>query len=85
MHDAIFIIKGRLRRVVLAGLRDKPKTGKRLCKELRRHLTSVSRVLIELKKKKFVKCLNPRADRFRFYQITGKGKRVLKQISEMEK
>ncbi len=85
MHDAIFIIKGRLRKDLLLRLQDKAKTGKRLSKELEKHLTSVSRTLIELQKKKFVKCLNPRDDRYRFYQLTDKGKRILKKISEMEK
>lgn len=85
MHNAIFIIKGKLRKNILLGLQEKPKTGKKLSSELEKHLTSISRILIELEKKKFVKCLNPKDDRFRFYQITNKGKQVLKKISEMEK
>lgn len=85
MREAIFVIKGGMRKLILDALRNKPKTVKRLSKELDKHLTSVSRTIIELEDNEFVKCLNPDDDRFRFYQITKKGKQTLKKISEMEK
>jgi DNA-binding MarR family transcriptional regulator len=85
MNNAFFVIKGKLRKEVLAALQEKPKTGKRLSAELNKHLTSVSRALIELEERKLVKCINPKDDRFRFYQVTAKGRQVLKKIAEMEK
>lgn len=85
MKNAIFIIKGKLRKAILFSLQDKPKTGKRISKELERHLASVSRILLELEKRRFVKCINPDDDRYRYYKLTAKGKRTLRKISEIEK
>jgi len=62
----IFLKKGKLRKKVLEKL-DKPKTATELSKELDKHRSSVSRVLIELTKKGFIKCVNPEDDRFRHY------------------
>ena len=62
----IFLKKGKLRRNVLKSL-DKPKTATEVSKELGRHRSSISRVLIELQKKGLVKVINPEDDRFRHY------------------
>ena len=62
----IFLKKGRLRKQVLEKLNE-PKTATELAKELGRHRSSVSRVLLELEKKSFIKCINPEDDRFRHY------------------
>ena len=83
MYDVAFVMKGSLRRKILTNL-EKPKTAKVISKEFSKHIQSVSRALIQLEKKNFVKCLNPSDDRFRFYKITEKGKKVLKEIKELE-
>jgi DNA-binding MarR family transcriptional regulator len=62
----IFLKKGKLRKEVLLKL-DKPKTATELAKELGKHRSSISRMLLELEKKGFVKCVNPEDDRFRHY------------------
>jgi DNA-binding MarR family transcriptional regulator len=62
----IFLKKGKLRKEVLSNL-DKPKTATELAKELGKHRSSISRMLLELEKKGFVKCVNPEDDRFRHY------------------
>ncbi len=62
----IFLKKGKLRKLVLEKL-SKPKTATELADELKKHRSSVSRVLIELEKKEFVKIVNPEDDRFRHY------------------
>ncbi|MBI2575857.1 helix-turn-helix transcriptional regulator [Candidatus Woesearchaeota archaeon] len=85
MRDVIFVIKGKLRKSILTFLRDKPKTGKRLSKELGKHLTSVSRTLLELEKKRYISCINPDDDRHRYYKITNKGESSLNKILELEK
>lgn len=85
MRNAIFIFKGKLRKLILRLLSNKPKNAKLLSKEAEKHITSVSRTLIELESNKFVECVNPEDDRFRFYKITRKGKNALKKIAEIEK
>lgn len=62
----IFLKKGKLRREILSHL-DKPKTATELAKEIGRHRSSVSRVLLELEKKGFVECINKEDDKFRHY------------------
>ena len=81
MYDVAFILRGKLRKSVLEKL-DKPKTAKILSKETNKHIQSVSRVLIQLEKKKLVKCLNPKDDRFRFYQRTQRGTALLKSADK---
>ena len=83
MYNIAFIMKSNLRRHVLE-LVQKPKTAKMISKELRKHIQSISRTLIEMEKKNMVKCVNPKDDRFRFYQITTKGESVLKKVKEIE-
>jgi len=62
----IFLKKGKLRKEVLKRL-DKPKTATELAKEMKKHRSSISRVLLDLQKKDFIKCVNPKDDRFRHY------------------
>jgi len=66
LKKEIFLKKGKLRRMVLGKL-DKPKTATELSEELKKHRSSISRVLIELKKEGFLKIVNPEDDRFRHY------------------
>ena len=66
LKEEIFLKKGKLRKKVLVKL-DKPKTATELAKELSKHRSSISRVLLELERKGFVKCVNPEDDKFRHY------------------
>lgn len=66
LQKEIFLKKGKLRGKVLSSL-TKAKTATEIAKELGRHRSSISRVLLELEKKGFVKCVNPKDDRFRHY------------------
>ena len=51
-----------------------PKTATEISKEIGKHRSSISRILLSLEKKGLVKCVNPEDDRYRHYQITNKGK-----------
>ncbi len=64
--EEIFLKKGRLRKEVLARLNE-PKTATELAKEMNKHRSSISRILLELEKKDFVKCVNPADTSFRHY------------------
>ncbi|MFH1591979.1 MAG: helix-turn-helix domain-containing protein [Candidatus Woesearchaeota archaeon] len=64
-------------KVKILKLLEKPSTPTRISKELKIHRASVSRILLELVNKGFVKVLNPKDRMARFYQISEKGKKVL--------
>ena len=66
LKKKIFLKKGKLRKEVLNRLSE-PKTASELAKEMNKHRSSISRILIELEKNGFVKCINPEDDRFRHY------------------
>ena len=62
----IFLKKSKLRKDVWSKL-DKPKTATEIAKELRKHRSAISRVLLNMEKAKFVKCINPEDKSFRHY------------------
>ncbi len=66
LKKEIFLKKGKLRKKVLSKLNN-PKTATELAKEMNKHRSSISRILLELEKKGFIKCVNPKDDRFRHY------------------
>lgn len=66
LKKEIFLKKGKLRKEVLLKLNE-PKTASELAKEMGKHRSSISRILIELEKKGFVKVANPEDDKFRHY------------------
>lgn len=63
----IFLRKSDLRKQVWDKL-DKPKTAVDIAKEIKKHRSSVSRVLLDMKKEGFVKCVNSDDKSFRFYE-----------------
>lgn len=62
----IFLKKSELRREVYIHL-DKPKTATDLAKEVGKHRSSVSRVLLDMERVGLVKCVNPDDKSFRMY------------------
>lgn len=62
----IFLKKGKLRREIWDKL-DKPKTSTEIAKELGKHRSAISRVLLDMKKDGFVECVNPEDRSFRHY------------------
>jgi DNA-binding MarR family transcriptional regulator len=45
-----------------------PNTATELSKELKKHRSSISRVLLEMERKGLISCVNPEDDRFRHYE-----------------
>lgn len=78
MYDIAYILRGKLRKEVLSCLAS-PKTATILSKEINKHRSAISRILLELEKRGFVKCLNPKDVMHRFYKITPKGKKILEK------
>lgn len=62
----IFLKKGGLRRGVWEKL-DKPKTATDIAKELKKHRSAISRVLLDMEKEGIVRCVNPEDKNFRHY------------------
>ena len=63
----IFLKKSKLRKEVWNKL-TKMKTATEISKELGKHRSSISRVLLDLEKAGYVKCLNPEDSSFRCYE-----------------
>jgi len=76
MKDVIYLHRNRVKAKILYSLH-KPKTPTQISKELKIHRPSVSRILLEIQEKGFVKCINPEDASGRFYALTEKGKKVL--------
>lgn len=83
MYDIAFLARSKVKIKILE-LLNKPKTATRLAKELNVHRSSVSRILLILEEKGFVKCANPKDAMNRYYIITDKAKRILKKLTEIE-
>jgi len=58
--------KSELRKEVWRQL-DKPKTASEIAKDLKKHRSAISRVLLDMEKVGFVKCLNEEDKSFRCY------------------
>ena len=67
----IFLKKSTLRKEVWNNLND-IKTAAEIAKELKKHRSAVSRVLLDMKKEDLVKCVNPNDSSFRCYTKDGK-------------
>lgn len=62
----IFLKKGELRRLVWKSL-DKFKTATDIAKNIEKHRSAVSRVLLDMEKAGLIKCINPEDSSFRHY------------------
>jgi len=74
-----FILRGERRKAILLCL-DKPKIPKEIAKECGVSIHNVSKSIKELVDKKLVVCKNPKDKFFRFYELTTKGKNILKEL-----
>jgi DNA-binding MarR family transcriptional regulator len=66
LKKEIFLKKSKLRREVYVRL-DKPRTATELAKELGKHRSAISRVLLDLERAGYSKCINPEDKSFRHY------------------
>ena len=82
MYDLIsFVARGKVRKLVLLNLKN-PLTPTLLSEKITIHRSTTSRTLLELEKKKLVKCVTPKEKMGRYYEITDKGMQVIKIILE---
>lgn len=76
----IFFARSKLRVKVLQELDKKPQIASFLAKSLNKHREVISRVFLDLEKKKLALCTNPKSPSFRYYKITKEGKKALREL-----
>lgn len=84
-YELISFIHGSRRRAVLNSLKDGPKIPKQIAEECKISISNVSNTISELNKKSLIICKNPKSKVYRYYEITQRGKEILKQILKTEK
>ena len=75
-----FVLRGKSRKIVLACLKI-PKIPREIAKECHLSISNVSNTLPELISKKLVICKNPRDHYYKYYELTNKGKLLLKELN----
>ena len=83
--DVSFILRSRLAKKILKALESskEPLAPKQISQKTNMARSNVSTKLGYLLKRDLVKCVNPEAKKWRFYEITIKGKGVLKKSAEI--
>lgn len=76
----IFFARSKLRLKVLEELNKKPQIASFLAKEIKKHREVVSRIFLDLQKRKLAVCTNPEAPSFRYYKITELGKKIKEEL-----
>ncbi len=79
-----FIKRAKNRRTILTLLSDSPKTQAELHHKSKMYRTHVRRTLLELQKKKLVKCPNPKDRIYKLYQLTALGRDILRNIENIQ-
>lgn len=74
-----FIVRSGPRKKVFLALAE-PKTPTQLSKELKLNVGFVSNIIIDLLERDLIECLSPNEKRHRFYQVSKKGKEIIKSI-----
>lgn len=62
----IFLKKSKLRQEVWSKL-DEAKTATEIAKDIKKHRSAVSRILLDMQKADFISCVNPQDKSFRHY------------------
>ncbi|MEK6942497.1 MAG: hypothetical protein AABX00_00345 [Nanoarchaeota archaeon] len=76
----IFLARSKLRSKILQELEEKPQIASFLAKKIKKHREVISRVFLDLQRKKLAVCTNSKDSSFRYYKITEQGKKALKEL-----
>ncbi len=75
-----FVLAGKNRINVLSTLSENTLTPAQILKKVNyTYLTHIIRTLKELNEARLIECVNPEARSYKFYKITQKGKKVIKE------
>lgn len=77
--DYSWIVRGKQRKKILK-IMNKPKIPTEIKDEANLSLNNVSDVLREFRKKKIIKCINPKEKTGRLYKLTPKGMRIKEMV-----
>jgi len=80
----IFLARSKLRVKILQELEEKPQIASFLAKKIKKHREAISRIFLDLQNRKLALCTNPKAPSFRYYKITDKGKKIARELRELE-
>jgi predicted transcriptional regulator len=80
-EDYHWIVRGKQKKKILSVL-TKPKIPTEIKDETNLSLNNVSDVLRAFRKKKIVKCLNPKEKTGRLYELTPKGMRIREMLEK---
>jgi len=80
-EDYYWVVRGKQRKKIIKAM-GKTKIPTEIKEETKLSLNNVSDVLREFKKKKIVKCLNPREKTGRLYKLTPKGMRIREMVEK---
>ena len=77
-----FVLRGERRKAILLCL-DKPKIPKEIAESCKVSIHNVSKSLRELLDRGLIVCKNPDDKFYRFYELTKKGKEILKELKNI--
>lgn len=77
-----FLLRSPLRRKILNALLDEPMAPVQIAEETEIDKSNVSTKLGELKEREMVNVVNPEDRKWRFYQITDYGRKMLEEAEE---
>ena len=80
----IFFARSKLRFIILQELEEKPQIASFLAKKIKKHREVISRIFLDLQNRKLAICTNVKAPSFRYYKITEKGKKTLKELKNLK-
>lgn len=80
-EDYHWVIRGSQKKKIIK-IMNKPKIPTEIKEQTKLSLNNVSDVLREFKKKKIVKCLNPKEKTGRLYELTPKGMRIREMVED---
>ena len=80
-EDYVWVVRGKQRKKIIKVM-SKPKIPTEIKEETKLSLNNVSDVLREFKKKRIVRCLNPKEKTGRLYKLTPKGMRIKEMLEE---
>lgn len=79
------ITSSKIRFKVLTRLNKSKFIPTELSKDLDIHISAISRTLSELSEKELISCLTDKRTKFKYYEISDKGKEILKNINDETK
>jgi len=84
VDDYSWVARGSQKRKIIKSL-NRPKMPTQIKGDTNLSLNNVSDVLRSFRKKRIVKCLNPKAKTGRIYELTPKGMRIREKVEEYGK